>query len=71
MLGKEQRKRVNAGVKKKKIVVIDHLLTHLVTSNSTVLNNELNWSGTDWNKERDVREESKLLFSKSKTIKCN
>jgi len=43
--GKEQNKRVNAGVKKKKIVAIDHL----VTSNSTVLNinNELNWGGTD------------------------
>ena len=27
-------------------------------SNSTALNNELNWGGTDWNKER---EEIKLL----------
>ena len=59
MNGKEQKKRVNAGVKKEKIVVIDHL----VTSNSTVLNNELNWGGTDWNKER---EEIKLLLSKSR-----
>ena len=48
--GKEQEKRVNAGVKKKKMVVIDHL----VTLNSTVLNNELNWGGTDWIKERGV-----------------
>ena len=48
--------------RKKKIVVIDHL----VTSSSTVLNNELNWGGKDWNKER---EEIKLLLSKSKTIK--
>ena len=63
--GKEQKKRVNASVKKEeKRIVIDHL----VTSNSTVLNNELNWGGTDWNKER---EEIKLLLSKSKTIKCN
>ena len=54
MNGKELKKRVNAGVKKEKIVVIDHL----VTSSSTVLNNELNWGGTDWNKER---EENKLL----------
>ena len=56
--GKEQKKRVNAGVKKEKIL----------TSNSTELNNELNWGDTDWNKER---EEIKLLISKSKTIKCN
>ena len=56
--GKEHKKRVNAGVKKEKIL----------TSNSTVLNNELNWGDTDWNKER---EEIKLLLSKSKTIKCN
>ena len=56
--GKEQKKRVNAGVKKEKIL----------TSNSTELNNELNWDDTDWNKER---EEIKLLLSKSKTIKCN
>ena len=48
----------NAGVKKEKIL----------TSNSTELNNELNWGDTDWNKER---EEIKLLISKSKTIKCN
>jgi hypothetical protein len=56
--GKEQKKRINAGVKKGKII----------TSNSTELNNELNWGDTDWNKER---EEIKLLISKSKTIKCN
>ena len=64
MNGKEQRKRVNAGGKKEKMVVIDHL----VTSNSTVLNNELNWGGTDLDKEW---EEIKLLLSKSKTVKCN
>ena len=56
--GKEQKKRINAGVKKEKIL----------TSNSTELNNELNWGDTDWNKER---EEIKLLLSKSKTVKCN
>ena len=60
-VAKEQKKRVNAGVKKEKIIVIDHL----VTSNSIVLNNEFNWGGTEWNKER---EEIKLLLSKSKTI---
>ena len=64
MNGKEQKERVNAGVKKEKIVVSDHL----ITSNSTVLNNELNWGGTDCNKEW---EEIKPLLSKSKTIKCN
>ena len=70
MNGKEQEKCVNAGVKKKKIVVIviHVVIEPLVTSNSTVLNNKLNWGGTDWNKER---QEIKLLLSKSKTIKCN
>ena len=51
-----------------KVMPDDFVHKYEVTSNSTELNNELNWGDTDWNKER---EEIKLLISKSKTIKCN
>ena len=46
------------------MIVFDHLTAH----NSTVLNNELNWSNTDWAKEAS---EIKSLLAKNQNNKCN
>ena len=48
--------------KKQKMIVIEQL----AVSNSTVLNQELNWGSTDWNKEAEL---IKSLLSQ--TNKCN
>ena len=47
LIGRTPKIRENTQGKKQKITVIEQL----AVSNSTVLNQELNWRSTDWNKE--------------------
>ena len=62
LIGRTPKIRENTQGKKQKITVIEQL----VVSNSTVLNQELNWGSTDWNKEAEL---IKSLLSQ--TNKCN
>ena len=62
MIGKEPKIRKNTQGKTQKITVIEQL----AVSNSRVLNQELNWGSTDWNKESEL---IKSLLSQ--TNKCN
>ena len=60
LLKKEPKQRKQKERTSEKMIVFDHLTTH----NSTVLNNELNWSNTDWAKE--ASEIKSLLAKRSK-----
>ena len=62
LIGRKQKIRKNTQGKKQKMIVIEQL----AVSNSTVLNQELNWGSTDWNKEAEL---IKSLLSQP--IKCN
>ena len=62
LIGRTPKIRENTQGKKQKITVIEQL----AVSNSTVLNQELNWGSTDWNKEAEL---IKSLLSQ--TNKCN
>ena len=62
MIGRTPKIRENMQGKKQKIPVIEQL----AVSNSTVLNQELNWGSIDWNKEAEL---IKSLLSQ--TNKCN
>ena len=42
------------------------VIEQLAVSNSTILNQELNWENTDWNKEADL-----IKYLLSQPIKCN
>ena len=50
LTGRKPKIRTNTQGKKQKMIVIEQF----VVSNSTVLNQELNWEGTDWNKEAEI-----------------
>ena len=63
LLKKEPKQRKQKERTSEKMIVFDHLTTH----NSTVLNNELNWSNTDWAKEAS---EIKSLLAKNQNNKC-
>ena len=60
LLKKEPKQRKYKKRTSEKMIVFDHLTAH----NPTVLNNELNWSNTDWAKE--AGEIKSLLANKSK-----
>ena len=62
LIGRKPKIRKNTQGKKQKMIVIEQL----AVSNSTVLNQELNWGSTDWNKEAEI---IKSLLSQP--IKCN
>ena len=62
LIGKKPKIDKNTQGKKQKMIVIEQL----AVSNSTVLNQELNWGSTDWNKEAEI---IKSLLSQP--IKCN
>ena len=62
LIGRKQKIRKNTQGKEQKMIVIEQL----AVSNSTVLNQELNWGSTDWNKEAEL---IKSLLSQP--IKCN
>ena len=63
LLKKEPKQRKRKKRTSEKMIVFDHLTAH----NSTVLNNELNWSNTDWAKETS---EIKSLLAKNQNNKC-
>ena len=63
LLKKEPKQRKHKKRTSEKMIVFDHLTAH----NSTVLNNELNWSNTDWAKEAS---EIKSLLAKNQNNKC-
>jgi hypothetical protein len=62
LIGRKPKIDKNTQGKKQKMIVIEQL----AVSNSTVLNQELNWGSTDWNKEAEI---IKSLLSQP--IKCN
>ena len=61
-IGRKPKIRTNTQGKKQKMIVIEQF----VVSNSTVLNQELNWGSTDWSKDAEI---IKSLLSQP--IKCN
>ena len=50
LIGRKPKIDKNTQGKKQKMIVIEQL----AVSNSTVLNQELNWGSTDWNKEAEL-----------------
>ena len=62
LIGRKPKIRKNTQSKEQKMIVIEQL----AVSNPTILNQELNWGSTDWNKEADL---IKCLLSQP--IKCN
>ena len=62
LIGRKPKIDKNTQGKKQKMIVIEQL----AVSNSTVLNQELNWGSTDWNKEAEI---IKSLLSQP--TKCN
>ena len=65
---KEPKQRKHKKRTSEKMTVFDHLTAH----NSTVLNNELNWSNTDWAKETsEIKTINVNNLQKIKTINVN
>ena len=60
LIGRKPKIRKNT--QGKKMIVIEHL----AVSNSTVLNQELNWGSTDWNKDAEI-----IKYLLSQPIECN
>ena len=61
LIGREPKTRKTHTKKQKKTVI-----EQLAVSNPTILNQELNLRGTDWNKEAEL-----VKSLHSQTIKCN
>ena len=62
LTGRKPKIRTNTQGKKQKMIVIEQF----AVSNSTVLNQKLNWGSTDWNNEAEI-----IKFLLSQPIKCN
>ena len=63
LIGRKPKIRKNTQGKKQNMIVIEQF----AVSNSTVLNQELNWASTDWNKEAEIMK-SLLIQPKNVTI---